>query len=102
MDARIGSRWVVGLAAATALAFLAMPLFVRAFVGAIEGMLAGCVDLAVAFSAGASGWSIARSVASSLILALATPGVSGALAALVLVAIGALWGLQRLLGAEGE
>ncbi len=102
MDARTGSRWALALAAATALAFLAVPVFVRAFVGTIEALLAGCVDLAVAFSAGASGWSIARSVAASLILALATPRVSGALAALVVVAIGALWGLQRLLGAEGE
>src|SRR5579884_208024 len=102
MNARVASRWLVGLAAATAAVILTLSFAARAFVRAIELLLAGCASLAVALSAGASGWSIARSVAGSLIEALVTPGASGILAVLVVVAIGALWGLQRLLGTEGE
>lgn len=97
MNARVTSRWLVSLAGATTLGYFALPFVGRASVWAIEVLLAGCVELAVAFSAGASGWSIVRSVASSLVLALATPAVSGAIVGLVIVAIGALWGLQRLL-----
>ena len=77
--------------------YFALPLVGRASVWAIGVLLARCVDLAVAFSTGASGWIVAQSVARSLALALATPAASGALVGLVVVAIGALWGLQRLL-----
>ncbi len=102
MNARVTGRWLVGLAATATLGFLALPFAVRGLVRAIEVLLTGCASLAVAVSAGASGWVIARSVAGSLVLALATPRVTGVLAILAVVAAGALWGLQRLLESEEE
>ncbi len=102
MDGRVTSRWLVGLAAAAMLGFFGLPLAVRGFVAAIEALLDACASLAVAVSAGASGWAIAKGVARSIVLVLATPGASGTFTALVVVAVAALWGLQRLLESEGE
>lgn len=102
MNARVTGRWLIVSAAAATIGFFALPLAVRGFAGAIELLLEGCVSVAVALSAGASTWGIVRSVTTSLVLTLTTPGASGALAGLVLVAVGALWGLQRLLGSEWE
>lgn len=102
MNARVTGRWLVASAAAATIGFFALPFAVRGFTRAIELLLEGCLSVAVAVSGGASAWGIARSVTTSLALALTTPRASGALAMLVLVAVGALWGLQRLLGSEWE
>ena len=100
--ARTAGRWLVGLALTVLAAALGLPYAVRAFARAVEVLLQGCVSLAVAVSAGASAWSVAGTIARSLAATIATPQATGGLAVLVVVAIGALWGLQRLLGPEQE
>lgn len=102
MAARGAGRLLVASAVAAGAGYFALPFAVRGFGRAIELLLEACVSMAVAVSAGASAWTIARSVAGSVVLALATPRASGVLVGLVLVAVGALWGLQRLLGSAEE
>ena len=100
--ARTAGRWLVSLALVAVAAIVGLPYAVGAFARAVELLLQGCVSLAVAVSAGASAWTVAETVARSLAASVVTPQASGALAMLVLVAIGAMWGLQRLLGSGEE
>lgn len=82
--------------------FLLLPLAIRVFVWTIELLLDACIWCAMSLSAGTSAGSMLRTIGRTSAAVLITPQGSGVLAALVLLAAVALYGLQRLLGSQEE
>jgi hypothetical protein len=83
-------------------ALLVLPLAARAFGRGIVLLLDACVWAAMSLSAGASTGTLLRTIGRAAAAALVTRQVSTVLAALVLVAACALYGLQRLLEPDGS
>ena len=88
--------------AAVAAAYVALPLAVAACVRLLTLALNGCVWLAASLSSGVDGWTILATMVRAAAGAFSTPEASLAVAVLILVSALALFGLQRLLGSEGE
>ena len=100
--ARVGGLVVVGLGLTVAAVFVLLPLMGRAFVRGIELVVAGSVWVATSIGVGVSLWDVLGTIARALAGGLTTPAASAGLAALVLIGIVALYGLQRLLESEEE
>ena len=100
--ARYAGLVVVGLSLIAAAVFVLLPLLGRAFVRAIELLVAGCVWLATSISVGMSIWDVLGTIGRAAAGELATAAATVVLALLVLVGIGALYWLQRLLESEKE
>ena len=83
-------------------AYALLPLAAWASVRALTATLNGSIWLANAIGSGADGWTIVATAAQVLAGVLTTPEASGTIAALVAIAALAVWGLQRLIGTEGE
>jgi hypothetical protein len=83
-------------------AFLLMPLAVQLAVRGLIWVTNACIWIASSLSAGADLWTIAGTLARSAREALTTTAGFVATVVLVIVGAAALWGLQRLLGPEGE
>ncbi len=98
---RIGI-WSLAAAVAVLSVLLLLPLAVRIFVRAIVLLSNACVQAALMISAGADIWTIATTIGRSMGGALAGTPAMTIVGALVLLGAGALYGLQRLLGSEGE
>jgi len=97
------ARWAaVSIGLAVFVTVLALPLAVRAAARALVLVLNGYVWVAMSISAGMSVWGVLAAIGRSLVAALATPTASATLVGLVAVGALALYGLQRLLGSEGE
>jgi hypothetical protein len=99
---RLAGIGIVAVVSTLAGAYLLLPAAARLFVRALLLTVNGCVWLAASLSSGTSGWTIASTVGRAAANALSTPQVSGVIAGLILVGGLALYGLQRLLGAEEE
>ncbi len=83
-------------------ALVAIPVGVRAMVGALELMVSGSVWVATSIGSGTNAWTIVITIAQALGLALATPRAVGVFAVLLLVGGLALYALKRLLDSEEE
>ena len=82
--------------------FVLLPLAVQGFVRLLDLILNACVWLAASLSNGADAWTILGAVGGTAAdLFLSTRAVT-VVAGLLLVGAAALYGLQRLLGSEGE
>jgi len=99
--ARIGGLAIVGVTGVATAAFLLLPLAARAFVRAIEELAAGCIWLATSISSGVSVWTMLATAWRAIAGSLAAPVASAFLWGLVLIALLALYWLQRLLGPAG-
>lgn len=93
---------LVTVTATVAAAYVALPLAVAALVRLLTLALNGCVWLAASLSSGVDGWTIFVTMVGAAAGALSTPEASLVVAVLILVGAFALFGLQRLLGSEGE
>ncbi len=100
--ARVAGLVIVGLSLVAAAVFVLLPLLGRAFVRAIELLVAGCLWLATSIGVGVSIWDVLGTIARAVAGGLATWTASVALAVLVLIGIVALYWLQRLLESEEE
>ena len=100
--ARLAGLATVALAAAVAVAFVALPLAVRAFVRMLQLAVNGSVWFAASLSTGADAWTIGATVARGVASALVTTEALSVVLGLILVSGIALYGLQRLLGVEQE
>ncbi len=100
--ARIAGLALLGLSLAVAAAYVVLPLAGRALVRGIELVVAGCVWIATSIGVGVSMWDVLRTIGRAAISSLATSTGSLAVSLLVVVAIIALYGLQRLLESEEE
>ncbi len=89
---------VLGLAAVKLLA----PLIVRLFVRAIEQLMNGCVWLAMSLSTGASLSAMVGTLGRHVGDVLRTRQASLGLTLMTAVAAIAAYGLQRLIGSDGE
>ena len=99
---RAAGAVALGLAGAVGGAFLLLPLAARGFVHALALLTSGSIWLATSLTSGASPWTLLSTIWSTALSTIATPAVSAVLWGLVLVALGALYWLQRLLGSDGE
>jgi hypothetical protein len=99
-------RWAgmsaVALSATIAGGFVLVPVTVSGLIRLLELTLNGGLWLAASISSGADGWTIVATVGRAVARALVTPGALGAAGLLLLVAAGAVFGLQRLLDSEEE
>ena len=93
---------VLAIVSSIAAGRLLLPFAIRAFVRAIEGVIDGCVWLAMSLSAGMSMWSVVRRMIRTAVSLMVSPQATLVLAALVLVGVAAAYGLQRMLGSEEE
>ncbi len=93
---------MVSLIVAIGAAYFVLPIAAWAFIRALTATLNGSVWLAAAIGSGADPWTIVTTVGSAAADIMATPQVSVGIAALVIVGGLALFGLQRLLGAEED
>jgi uncharacterized membrane protein len=93
---------VLAIAVALGGGALLLPLLVRAFVRALELVMTGCVWMATSISVGVSAWTVAASVGRAVAAVFVTREGSAALGILVLIAVGAFYALQRLLGSHEE
>ena len=100
--ARVAGLMVVGLSLIAAAVFVLLPLIGRAFVRAIELLVAGCVWVATSIGVGVSVWEVLGTIGRAAAGGLTTPTASLAFTVLVLVGIVALYCLQRLLESEEE
>jgi hypothetical protein len=98
--ARLAGIALTAIVAILAAAYLLLPAALWLVVRALTLTVNGCVWLAASLSSGTDGWTIAATVGRAAAGALTTPQASGIIAALVTVGALALYGLQRLLGAE--
>lgn len=99
---RIAGFVLLTIAAGVGGGYLLLPLAVHAFVRGLAFTLNGCIWLAASFSRGTDTWTIASTVgraAGSMLLQTRGLTVFGAL---IVLGAAALYGLQRLLGSEGE
>src|SRR5262245_32907354 len=100
--ARAAGLAALSVGATAAAVFFLLPLAIQGFVRLLDLTLNACVWLAASLSNGADTWTIlgeiGRAAADLLLTTRAVTVVGG----LVLVGAGALYGLQRLLGSEGE
>src|SRR5688572_25160309 len=99
---RVAGLAIAAIAATMAAAFLLLPLMVRGFVRAIQGTVNASVWMAASLGSGSDAWTIVSTLGRAAAAALVTPRALAGIAALVLVSAVALYGLQRLLGYEGE
>ncbi len=99
---RTAGLGLLAVAAAVAVATLAVPLAVRALIGAVTWLFDASVSVALSASAGASAWSMVATLGRATAAAMVTREASTVVAALVVVAAAALYGLQRLLGFESD
>jgi hypothetical protein len=99
---RLAGIGIVAVVGTLGAAYLLLPAAVWMFVRALTLTVNGCVWLAASLSSGTDPWTITATVGRAAAHALTTPQASGAIAALVVVGAAALYGLQRLLGAEEE
>ncbi len=83
-------------------AFLLLPLAARGFVRLIELLLDACIWGAMSLSIGTSEGGLLRTIGRASASAVVSGAGSAVLAALVLVAAAAFYGLQRLLGPSEE
>jgi hypothetical protein len=88
------------IGAVAAAGYLLLPLVVRGFIRGLELTVNAFVWFAASLSAGADAWTIVSTVARAVATALLSPQAFIAVGGLVLIGAAALYGLQRLLGAE--
>lgn len=100
--ARLVGLGTVAAATAAGVAFLLLPLAVRAFVRAIVLTSTACVWFAGSLGAGVDLWTILATIGRSAGAAVISTKALAIVGALVLVGALALYGLQRLLGSEEE
>ena len=99
---RLAGIGVIAAVATIAAGYVLLPLIVRGFVRGLTLTLNAAVWFAAALGSGEDVWTIVTAVGRATAATLATPQVSGIVAALILVGVFALVGLQRLLGSEEE
>ena len=99
---RRGGLALAGIGVVALAGYLLIPLAARTFVRAVAWLATGSVRVATSLSSGSSLWTIGGSVWSGTTAALVTPTASAALWVLVLIAVLALYGLQRLLDSDEE
>jgi len=93
----------VSLTVAGAVAgMLVVPLAVRGMVRAVMWLFQACVWMALSLSAGTTAWTMLATVGRVAASTLVTRQAFTALAVLVVVAAGALYGLQRVLGPDRD
>jgi hypothetical protein len=100
--ARAAGLALIGVAIVAAAGFVLLPLVGRGLVRLLEFFMTALVATVGSISTGASIWSVVGTIAKAGAAALMTPVASAVLAALVLVAFGALYALLRLLESEKE
>ena len=100
--ARAAGLVLVGVSLAWAAWLVLLPFLVHGLVRSIDLFVAGCVWLATSIAAGASIWSVLRTITGALTAAVVTRAASAVLAGLVLILVVASYLLQRLLGSEEE
>jgi len=91
---------ILGISGALAAGLILVPLAGRAFVRAIELVVAGCLWLATSIGVGVSVWDVLGTLGRASVAALLTPAGSLALLILVVIGIIAMYWLQRLLDSE--
>ena len=99
---RVAGLGAVSIALAILLTVFGVPLLARGFVRVVVLVLNGYVWLAMSLGAGMSLWGVLGAVGRAAVGALTTPTAFVMLLALVAIGALALYGLQRLLGSEGE
>src|SRR4051812_19140718 len=99
---RLAGVAVLTVVLSLAAAYLLLPAIVWAFVRALMLTVNGCVWLAASLSSGTDGWTIVTTMGRAAASAIVTPQASGVIAALAVLGAVALYGLQRILGSEGE
>ena len=99
---RVAGLGAVSIALAILLTVFGLPLVARAFVRVVVLILNGYVWLAMSLSAGMSLWGVLGAIGRATAGALTTSTAFVLLLALVAIGALALYGLQRLLGSEGE
>jgi hypothetical protein len=92
----------VALAIGLAGALFALPLAVRGLVRALQAAVNGSVWVAASISAGMDAWTIGATIGRAIAGTLVTTEAFVVVLGLVGVGAAALFGLQRLLGAERE
>lgn len=100
--ARLTGLVVVGLSLTVTAAFVLLPMAVQAGVAALTLVLDASVWLTVALSRGDDWWTIGDTAARAIFRTVFSSQAAALVAALVLVAALALYGLQRLLGFDEE
>jgi hypothetical protein len=83
-------------------AFLLLPLAVEALLRVLDLALTGCIWLTTSLGNDADAWTILKTVGRAAADALMTTRALAVFGVLVVVSALALYGLQRLLGTEGE
>jgi hypothetical protein len=99
---RLAGLAIAGIATAMAAAFLLLPLLVRGFVRTVQATVNAAVWMAASLGSGSDAWTIVSTLGRAAAAALVTPRALAGIAALVIVSVVALYGLQRLLGYEEE
>lgn len=100
--ARLAGLALVGLTVSLAGAFFLLPLAVRALVRLLQLTVSGSVWFAASLGTGADWWTIGASIARAAAAALVSTEAFVVVLGLVVVGGAAVFGLQRLLGAEQE
>src|SRR5438874_9700201 len=99
---RLAGVGLVAVAGSLVAVILLLPAALRLLVRAIELTMKACVWVARSLSVGMSLWSMARVVVRNAAGLMVSGEATAALAVLVLIGALAAYGLQRLLGSEGE
>jgi hypothetical protein len=99
---RLAGVAVLSVAGTVAAVFFLLPLAVEGLLRLLDFTLNACVWLAASFSNGADGWTILSAIARAAVELLLSTRALTVVSSLVLVGAAALYGLQRLLGSEGE
>jgi hypothetical protein len=99
---RFAAFSVLAVVAGAGAALLLLPLAVQAFVRTLDLTLNACVWLAASISSGADGWTVLAAVGRAAGRLLLTTRAVSFVGGLILLGALALYGLQRLLGSEGE
>jgi hypothetical protein len=95
-----------GIAAATVGLYVGGPWLLAAgswlLVGLINLLVGATVQVATSVQSGADAWSVVSAIGRALATFVSSPGVTIAMLAMQVVAMGALVALQRLLGSDRE
>jgi hypothetical protein len=100
--ARLTGFAIATLLAMMAAGFFVLPFVVRGFIRGLELTVNACVWFAASLSAGADMWTIVAAVGRAVGSALVSPQAFVIVGGLVLAGVLALYGLQRLLGSDGD
>ncbi len=99
---RVGAMGLLIVGLALIAGRVLVPLAARGFIRALEMVMSGCLWFAMALSTGVSIWSVLATIGRAAASSVATSQASMTLGSLALVAVVAVYALQRLLGSREE